>query len=85
MDEKKEQPIVIKLDLETAIEYFTERRDDALEHFNDVLKTNNYTVESIHRSLDTVLRTNEQLKLMEDCLVMLRITQSSNERLKTTK
>lgn len=85
MNEKKEQPEEIKLDLMTAIEYFTERRDDALEHFNDVLKTNNYTVESIHRSLDTVLRTNEQLKLMEDCLVMLRIIQSNNERLKTNK
>lgn len=85
MDKKKEQPEEIKLDLVTAIEYFKERRDDALEHFNDVLKINNYTIESIHKSLDTVLRTNEQLKLMEDCLFMLRIMQSNNERLKTSK
>jgi hypothetical protein len=85
MDEKKEQPEEIKLDLMTAIKYLTERRDDALEHFNDVLKTNNYTVESIHRSLKSVLRTNKQLKLMEDCLFMLNIMQSNNERLKTNK
>jgi hypothetical protein len=76
-EEEKKAMEDMKLDLETAIEYFTERRNDSIEHFNDVLKANNYTRESIHQSLDIVLRANEQLKTLEDCLVVYRIAKAN--------
>ena len=78
IEEEKQKAIEgVQLDMVSAIEYFKERRDDSLEHFNDVLRANNYTRESIHQSLDIVLRANEQLKTLEDCLIVYRIAKAN--------
>ena len=78
IEEEKQKAIEgVQLDMVSAIEYFKERRDDSLEHFNDVLRANNYTGESIHQSLDIVLRANEQLKTLEDCLIVYRIAKAN--------
>ncbi|MFA5207228.1 MAG: hypothetical protein WC428_00860 [Candidatus Paceibacterota bacterium] len=79
----KEQPEDIKLDLMNAIVYITEKRDDALEHFNELMKTNNYTHDCMmHDALEPVLRINLQLKTLEDCMVMLKVMSSENKSLK---
>jgi hypothetical protein len=82
--EAKKQPEELKLDLITAIEYITEKRDDALEHFNELMKINDYTHDCVmHDALSPVLRINLQLKTLEDCMVMFKIMSSENKLLKT--
>ena len=84
MAEKQQQPEELKLDIMTAIEYITEKRDDALEHFNERIKANDYKHDcEAHDALATVLRINLQLKTLEDCMIAFRITQSENKSLKS--
>jgi hypothetical protein len=80
MEEQTKQPEELKLDIMTAIEYMTEKRDDALEHFNDKLKLNDYAHDAtMHDALSPVLRINLQLKTLEDCLIALRVQQGLNK------
>lgn len=80
MNEIKD-PEEIKLDLITAIEYIKEKRDDALENFNDKLKVNDYTHDAtMHDALSPVLRFNLQLKTLEDCLIVLRVAKANAEK-----
>lgn len=60
------------------LEYLITKRDDALEHFVDKLKSHLLTDEQLHTSLNTVLRLNKQVKLMEDALVAYRIIEANN-------
>ena len=84
MAEEIKQPEELKLDLIDAIEYITEKRDDALEHFCEKLKTNDYTHECVmHDALVPVLRINLQLKTLEECMIMLRVMNSENKALNT--
>jgi hypothetical protein len=71
----------IKLDLASAIEYITENRDNALEHLNNEIKIK-YSKEYISKCLDTVLKFNDQLRLLEDCLIMLKIAERNEKESK---
>lgn len=53
------------------IQYITEKRNDALEHFCDKVQMNQ-TPEQLQKSLDIILRFNKQIKTLEDCLVIMR-------------
>jgi len=59
-------------DMEMDLEYLTYKRDDALEHFNNKLKSHLSTDEELHKRLDIVLRLNHQVKMMEDFMVISR-------------
>ncbi len=52
-----------------SIAYIVEKRNDALEHLNELIKTNR-SAEVIKHTLDIVLRHNEQIKKLEDALVV---------------
>jgi len=84
MEKEKQQPEELKLDIMTAIAYIIEKRDDALEHFNNKIKVNDYVDDVVmHDALARVLRINFQLKTLEDCLIALRIAQSEKKTFKT--
>lgn len=84
MTEETKQSEELKLDIATAIEYMTEKRDDALEHFNEIIKINGYSHDcEMHDALSPVLRFNLQLKTLEDCMIMLRIMNSEKKSLNT--
>jgi len=51
--------------------YVTEKRDDALEHLNDGIKQY-LSKKIIMERLNSVLKINKQLKLLEDALVVSR-------------
>jgi NAD-dependent DNA ligase len=57
----------IKFDMETAIEYFTQRRDKALEDFNKKVRNSYFDHASLHSHLDTLLRVCDQLKTLKEC------------------
>jgi len=57
------------------LEYLTAKRDDALEHFNEKLKSHLLTDEELHKRLDTVLRMNNQVKMMQDIIVVKNVIQ----------
>lgn len=66
-------------DLKLDIDYFTERRDDALEHFNDKVKQYGlYGDEDLYKALDTVLKVSKQLKVAEDTAIVFTIIQNNN-------
>ena len=62
-----------ELNPDLDLKYLTEKRDNALEHFNQKLKSHQSTDENLHKSLDGVLRINKQVKLLEDIVVILSI------------
>lgn len=68
----------IKLDIVTAIEFVTENRDNALEQLNHGIKMK-YGKEYISKCLDAVLRINDQINILEDCLIMLKVIQQSSQ------
>jgi hypothetical protein len=77
MAEEIKQPEEFKLEIKDAIEYMTEKRDDALEHFCEKLKLNDYTHDCVmHDALAPVLRINLQLKTLEDCMFTMRFMNS---------
>jgi hypothetical protein len=57
----------IKLDMKTAIEYFTERRDKELERFNNSVKNEMFSDDDLRLRLNIVLRVNTQLKTLKNC------------------
>jgi hypothetical protein len=60
----------IDLDSKLDLEYLIERRNDALNHFNDLIKQYGLcSDEQLHKSLDTLLRTCKHVKLAEDALL----------------
>lgn len=61
------------------LEYLITKRDDALERFNEKLKSHQLTDEQLHVKLDTVLRFNKQVKLVEDVIVVYNIIQAKNK------
>lgn len=66
---------VIELDdmgVSQSIAYMVEKRNDALEHLNDLVKTNR-SAEVIKHTLDIILRHNVQIKKLEDALVAFNI------------
>lgn len=62
----------LTLNITDDIQYVTERRDAALERFNEMVKKNTATPEDYHKFLDTVLRINKQLKTLQDCLIIAK-------------
>jgi len=67
----------INLDAITDIEYLREKRDDELNHFNDLIKQYGlYNDEQLHKRLNTLLRKCKQVKLAEDALIIYRIRKS---------
>lgn len=82
MEEQPKQPEELKLEIKDAIEYMTEKRDDALEHFCEKLKTNAYDHDCVmHDALEPVLRINLQLKTLEDCMLTMRFITSEKNAL----
>jgi len=65
-------------DLAMDLEYIISKRDDALEHFIGKLKSHELTDEQLHIRLDTVLKFNRQVKLMEDIIVTYKIIRENN-------
>ena len=66
--------------IEMDLEYLTYKRDDALEHFNDNIKSHLLTDEGLHKKLDVVLRMNHQVKIMTDILVVSRLTKQKEKK-----
>jgi hypothetical protein len=62
----------LALNITDDIQYITEKRDTALERFNEKIKINDFTPEEMYRALDIVLRINKQLKTLEDCLIIAK-------------
>jgi hypothetical protein len=60
-----------KTNIHEDIEYLRDRRDRALESFNRKIKRNTYNQEAITAALDSVLRVNKQLKMLEDAAKIL--------------
>jgi demethoxyubiquinone hydroxylase (CLK1/Coq7/Cat5 family) len=60
------------LEVSKLRDYLIEQRNDALEHLNDLIKTNS-NVEIIQNVLKLVLRICDQIKLLEDSLIVYRI------------
>jgi hypothetical protein len=84
MTEETKQSEELKLDIATAIEYMTEKRDDALENFCEKLKTNDYQHDCVmHDALAPVLRINLQLKTLEDCMLTMKFMNSEKKSLNT--
>jgi hypothetical protein len=84
MAEEIKEPEELKLEIKDAIEYMTEKRDDALEHFCEKLKGNDYTHDCVmHDALAPVLRINLQLKTLEDCMLTMRFINSEKRALNT--
>lgn len=77
MDETKFLAIT-EANLKMDLEYLTSKRDDALEHFNNKLKSHLLSDEELHKRLDSVLRLNHQVKLMEHTIIVHRITTNNN-------
>jgi hypothetical protein len=79
MEKENEKAEELKLDIATAIEYMTEKRDNALEHFCEKLKTNAYEHDcTMHDALEPVLRINLQLKTLVDCMLTMKFINSEN-------
>lgn len=74
-----ENLIEIKLDLTGYINYLVKKRDDALEHFNQEIKSHILTDEKLHKRLDIVLRMNHQIKTLEDYLIVYRVTKEKKK------
>ena len=80
MAEEIKQPEELKFDIMTAIEYFTERRDNILEHFNDRIKANDYKHDvEMHDALARVLRVNLQLRTLEECFIVFKVMNAQAE------
>lgn len=73
-------PAPDKQDIVTDLKYITFRRDVVLENFNEKLKSHLLTDEELHKKLDSVLRINKQIKMMEDVLVVSRITEANKKK-----
>lgn len=69
-----------KFELIDAIAYLVEKRDDLLENLNDKIKAD-AKHENIYSALQSVLRVNDQIKTLEDCLVMLRVFNAAEKRM----
>jgi hypothetical protein len=67
-------------DINVDIEYLTEKRDNELNHFNDLIKQYGlYNDELLHKRLDTLLRLCKHLKIAEDALMVYKIMKLHNE------
>jgi hypothetical protein len=64
------------LELKNDISYLTEKRNDELERFNDLIKVGE-TDERINNCFNSLLRKQKQVKLAEDALVIYNITKNS--------
>jgi hypothetical protein len=67
--------------LEGDLQYFREKRDDAIDHFAEKLKDGIHTGEELHKSLDVVLRLCKQVKVAEDAQIIYRVTKDKVELL----
>jgi hypothetical protein len=66
----------LKNDISYLISYLTEKRNDELERFNDLIKAGE-TDERINNYFNSLLRKQKQVKLAEDALVIYNITKNS--------
>jgi len=64
--------------VEQDFAYMIEKRDDALEHLNNGIKTY-LPNKRIQQRLNLLLRINKQVKLMEDALIVSRITKANKK------
>jgi hypothetical protein len=64
------------LELKDNISYLTEKRNDELERFNDLIKAGE-TDERINNCFNSLLIKQKQVKLAEDALVIYNITKNS--------
>jgi len=62
--------------IKNDISYLTEKRNNELEKFNDLIKAGE-TDERINKCFNSLLRKQKQLKLVEDALVIYNITKNS--------
>jgi len=79
MDDNFNLPAPEKADPEMDLAYLTDRRDKELEHFNNGVKQY-LTKKRLIERLDRVLRVNRQVKMMEDALVVYRVTQAKKKK-----
>lgn len=69
-----------KVELNKDLEYLTEKRNDNIDHFSEKLKCYGlYSEDELRQSFETVLRTCKQLKMVEDAMIIYRITKEKNE------
>ena len=79
MEEKFDLPAPEKADPEMDLAYLTEKRDKELEHFNNGVKMY-LTKKRLIERLDRVLRLNRQVKMMEDVLIVHRVTEAKKKK-----
>ena len=62
-----------------GVDYFTEKRDDLIERLVKKIKCNEKE-ELIQSMLKIVLKTTNQLKMMQDALIIYRVTKANKEK-----
>lgn len=60
------------------IKHLTEERDDAVEHLKDIIQMN-FSDEVAQKQLNHIITLNKRLKLLEDQLIVGRVTKANNE------
>ena len=61
----------IKLDESESIKYMVEKRDDMIQHLNNVLKRNDsVSLEKSQELLQSIFQINSNIKLLEDAIVI---------------
>ena len=66
-------------DLVKDIKHLMEERDYALEHLKDILEMN-FSEEKAREQLERILKQNKELKLLEDQLVLYRVTKAQQKK-----
>lgn len=76
IESRKNVEEVEELEMNMDLRYLTEKRDDALEHFNNGVKQY-MTKKGLIKRLDGVLRINRQLKMMERAVVISALARTN--------
>jgi len=61
------------------IKHLTKERDDAVEHLKDIIEMN-FSEEEAQKQLNHVFTLNKRLKLLEDQLIVNRVSEANNEK-----
>ena len=66
-----------KIDVLQAINYIRQRRDELIKDYYELLTTNNrndcFKINGFRKNID---KCNEQLRMLEDCLIIIRLIES---------
>lgn len=61
------------------IKHLMKERDDAVEHLKDIIEMN-FSEEEAQKQLNNIFTINKRLKLLEDQLIVGRISKTNNEK-----